>query len=224
MESGRGLAMRGDVGNDRLGDVGVLRQSAVAIVAVTMAAACGGGGVRHQAAVKPLNTHSAGNASTAGESTSTAIASTTVAPAPTTTVDPTKAAILAAYRASWTDYNDVATHFPVDPTNPILTIHMAGSQLDHVRNALTVLRFQGQVTEGPPPDTSLAVVKQVVGDAAVVADCGFDASTTINAATRQIITPPATQRTLVNAELELAGGVWKVTRSSVVRVGCSASA
>jgi hypothetical protein len=143
---------------------------------------------------------------------------------PTTTLDPTRTAILAAYRASSSAYYDVATHYPVDPTDVQLPQYMAGQELNRVRNALTILAHLGRVLRGPPVDHSMATVKQLVGNAAVVADCDYDQTTTVDAKTGQVVDRPATGRTLINAELELMDDGWKVTVFNIVSHGCTVSA
>jgi hypothetical protein len=117
-----------------------------------------------------------------------------------------------------------ASHYPVDPTDDRLPLFMAGDELNRVRNQLTVLAHLGHVLRGPPVDTSMATVKQLVGIAAVVADCDLDQTATVDGKTGQIVEPAPNQRTLINAEVELMDGTWKVTRFSIVRVGCAASA
>jgi hypothetical protein len=69
----------------------------------------------------------------------------------------------------------------------------------------------------------MATVKELVGNAAVVADCGFDRTATVDEKTGQVVQLAPTQRTLINAEVDLMDGVWKVTRFNIVRVGCAAS-
>src|SRR5262249_25663033 len=136
---------------------------------------------------------------------------------------PTRTAILDAYRASWADFDLVATHYPVDPTNPVLTNHMADDHLNRVRNRLTALKLQGLVLQGPAVDTTLALVNQIVRNAAVVADCDYDPSVTVNGRTGQAVDTPSNQRTLINVELQIIDGAWKVTKSTTVRVGCANS-
>jgi hypothetical protein len=150
-------------------------------------------------------------------------ATTTTVATTTTTLDPTRTAILAAYRASSSANYVAATHYPVDPTDGRLSSFMAGEELNRVRNELTVLAHLGRVLRGPPVDTSMATVKQVVGEVAVVADCDFDQTATIDGKTGQIHDPAPTRRTLINAEVDLMAGMWKVTRFSIVWAGCVAS-
>ena len=120
----------------------------------------------------------------------------------------------------WSDSDAVVRHYPVNVFDPTLANHMAGAELTQYENYLTGLKFQNEYVQGPPTDTSRAIVKQIVGTAAVVSDCDFDASVVVNGRTNQIVKPAGTQRTLVNAKVELTGGVWKVTEFNNVSVGC----
>jgi hypothetical protein len=181
------------------------------LTTLSVVVACGGGGDHHEASQTASST-------VVGRSNSTTTST------PTTTLDPTRTAILAAYRAHWADIEAVDTHYPVDPTNQILTNHMAATELNFVRSSLTVLNHLGQVLKGPPVDTRMAMVKQLVGNAAVVIDCDFDQSVRVNAATGQTLDQPPSHRTLLNAEVELVGGAWKVTKLNIVSQACTAAA
>jgi hypothetical protein len=183
------------------------------LTTLSVVAACGGGGDHHEASPTSSSTVVGGSKTI-----------TSTAPSTTTTLDPTRTAILAAYRASSSAYYSVATHYPVNPSDPELPVYMAGQELNRVRNALTILAHLGRVLRGPPVDHSMAIVKQLVGDAAVVADCDYDQTTTVDAKTGQVLDKPATMRTLVNAELQLMDGGWKVTRFNIVSHGCAVSA
>jgi hypothetical protein len=66
----------------------------------------------------------------------------------------------------------------------------------------------------------MATVKQLAATAAVIADCDFDQTATIDVKTGQVVQAAPTQRTLINAEVDLLDGTWKVTRVSIVRHGC----
>ena len=185
------------------------RSMSMVIGLVLMAGACtsSGGGVKPIAA--------------GGPSTTAAISSSTLAPVPTTTaVDAKKAAILAAYRAMWTDSDEVVRHYPINDVDARLENHMAGEALGQFKTFLTGLKFKNQYAIGPPTDTSRAIVKQLVGTVAVVADCDFDGAILMNGRTNQIVKPAGTQRDLVNAKVEIVEGAWKVTLFTNVSVGC----
>jgi hypothetical protein len=72
-------------------------------------------------------------------------------------------------------------------------------------------------------DTSRAIVKELDGTLAVVSDCDFDGSITMDGRTKQVVSPAVSQRALVNAKVELIDGVWRVTEFNNVRVGCEAA-
>ncbi len=82
-------------------------------------------------------------------SSSTAVSTSITAGVTTTTLDPTKAAILAAYRASWADYIAVAHNFPVKPLDPRLAQHDTGKRTTSViSKALTQLNLMGHYNVG----------------------------------------------------------------------------
>jgi len=139
---------------------------------------------------------------------------------PSTSVAPDSSAILAAYRAHWADINAVSSHPPVDATSPQLSEHMAGQELGQVQARLALLAVRHEYVVGPPVDTSMAEVKAVLGTAAVVTDCDLDQGVRKNESTGVVVNQASSQRTLVNARLDLIGGSWKVTQFSVVHPGC----
>lgn len=163
-----------------------------------------------------------GAASTATGAVPTTANSSTSVPEPTTTsLDSTKAAILAAYRGMWTTNDAAFRHYPINYSDPSLANYMMGDELKQIQASLTDLAFASEYLTGPPTDTSMAIVTQLRGTLAVVSDCDFDRSTIMNGRTNQVVKPASTQRDLINAELELAGSVWKVTEFSNVSVGCT---
>jgi hypothetical protein len=192
-----------------VGHRGIVRTAVVAGLAV-FAAACSSG------SAKPLGVGTTSPTSGAPTSTST------TAPGPsTTTVESTKAAVLASYRGLWQDIATVEGHYPVNPLDPVLTRHAAGNERAQVGNFATTLKFQNQYLAGPAVDTSRAIVKQLVGTVAVVADCEYDGSILMNGRTNQVVNPAGSQRRLVNAKVEWTEGVWKVTQLNNVSDGCT---
>jgi hypothetical protein len=111
----------------------------------------------------------------------------------------------------------------VNESDPVLNEHLGGDELKQVQNTATGLKFQSEYLAGPPLDTSGAIVKQLVGAAAVVADCNIDQSVLMNGRTNQVVKPATAPRQLVNAKVELSGGVWKVTELSNVGVTCTSA-
>jgi hypothetical protein len=204
-----------------------LRAGLVVVAVSMLAGACSSGHAESAGVSHPTSTLSGVSAATtvnAGSPTTIpTTTSPTTTPMTTTTVDPTQAAILGAYRASWADTFAVEGHYPVNEFDPILANHMAGNELNRVRNYATLLNHLNEYLAGPMPDTSGAIVKQQVGSAAVVADCEPDHSVLMNGKTGQVVRPAGTQPALVNAKVELIGGTWKVTDFSTVRSVCTSA-
>jgi hypothetical protein len=129
-----------------------------------------------------------------------------------------------AYRAHWTDFEAAVRVFPVDPNNPTLPEHMAGTQLSRVRNQLSLMRAQSQYIHGPFVDLSRARVADVqsTGPApsATVADCELDPSYLVSGLTDRAISHPSRRRNLLHATLQLLDGHWKVTALKVLSTGC----
>jgi hypothetical protein len=188
----------------------MMRVGGVGLVVLVLAA-CG------STSAKPL-----GAAPTDPSSSAVSTSTSTTANGPTTTsVESTKAAILAAYRGAWADIDAVEGHYPIDVFDVRLSNHMAGKQLGQVRTAATALKFQGQYLAGPPSDTSGAIVKELVGAAAVVADCNVDPTVLMDGRTNQVVKAASTDRVLRNAKVELIGGAWKMTEFTNVGVTCT---
>ncbi len=167
-----------------------------------------------------------GDAQPANETTlptaSLSTSSTISVPAPTTTTpEETEAAILAAYREMWTDIAAVEGRYPVNSSDPVLTRHTAGNELVHLNRAATDLNLKGEYLAGPALDTSRAIVRQLLGAVAVVADCYYDDSVLMNGRTNQVVNPADPVRELADAEVRFIQGEWKVTEFSNVSSGCT---
>ncbi len=200
---------------------------AVRAVAVTVAAmslvACG-------SSAKLPRPSALGVPATLAGATTPTVAPTTVAPSTTTTVPPsstttvedpaqvTNDAIVAAYRASWTDFLGVAEQPVVQPSDARLGAHMAGRKLDFVHTSLTKLALLRQHDTGTV-DIANAHVVELKGTAAVVAACETDGVAIVDAA-GQVVGPATNAPALVNQRLDLVGGIWKVTLGSNLRVAC----
>jgi hypothetical protein len=133
--------------------------------------------------------------------------------------------VLAAYRAQWADFEAATRVFPVNPNNPTLTRHMAGTQLSRVRNQLTIMRSQGQYIQGPLVDLSRARVTGVQpgpAASATVADCELDPSYLVSGPSGHAVSHPSGVRNLVHATLQLLSQ-WKVTALKVLSTGCKNS-
>jgi hypothetical protein len=149
--------------------------------------------------------------------TSTSSAPPSSAATTTSTLDPTKAAILDAYRAAWADFVTIAGTFPVRPLDPRLTQHEDGRELTHDEQSLTLLSAKGHYTKG---GIDLApVVTSVVGDTATVMDCFFDHSVEVDARTGNPITTPDVGRTKDRFTMTRVSGVWYVSDSTILDPG-----
>src|SRR5215471_15228042 len=119
----------------------------------------------------------------------------TVPPKSTTTLDPTTAAILSAYRANWAEIEAVGSTFPINPQDPRLSLHATGVELQAEQNSLAKVHQAGHFERGPldlnPEVTSLT------GDMATVMDCDFDHSVEIDAVTMKPVDQPDLGHTLV---------------------------
>jgi hypothetical protein len=136
----------------------------------------------------------------------------------TTALDPTRAAIITAYRAFWADL--VAASNPPNPSDPHLSDHATGTELAHVKSSLLAEQAAGEVVKGTidlaPVVTSLSDAKATISDCYLSHIIGYDAKT--GAAKG----PGPSQRTLVNVTLTLDGS-WKVAELDHVREGCIAA-
>lgn len=139
--------------------------------------------------------------------------------AATTTVDPTSAAVLQAYRASWAAFEQaLATANAIDPE---LAATMVDPLLQGVKANLLADQRQGIVGRGTfglhPKITSLSATT------ATVVDCAYSTAELVYAATGKPV-PPVTppENDGVQATLVLSGPTWKVYKQNVT-VGTCAS-
>jgi hypothetical protein len=141
----------------------------------------------------------------------------TTAAATTTTIDPTKAAILAAYRAGWADYIAVAETYPVQPLDPRLSAHSIGKELAAARKALARLSVINHFNRGP---TDLSpVVEAVDGDSATVRDCILDHSVEVDAGTNTPVEQPDVGHTRNVFTMTKVNGAWYVSDSTITVSG-----
>jgi hypothetical protein len=171
-------------------------------------AACGGGG-HHAAAPAPTP-------ATSSTAPPTSAATTT------TTLDPTKAAILAAYRAGWADFLAVVSSFPVRALDSRLSLHSVGKELLHDQQLLTTLSAKGHYAKGSV-DLS-PVVASVSTDTASVMDCVFDHSVEVDGKTGVPVTKPDVGHSLDRFTLTRVSGSWLVSDSTVVKPGTTEDA
>jgi hypothetical protein len=194
-------------GRDRTGG-GQLRALValmVAGLAVVTACSSSGGGVKPIGAGGPLST-----------------VITTTAPASSSgvsTLDATRATILARYRAGQAAFLAVAGHYPIVPTDARIPEYMTATLLTTVRNRLTTYALAGEYVQGTAELGP--TVASVNGDQAVVTDCGFDHTVVVDARTGQRVGNPAdTQRTQVKVTMQLVDGAWKIAALEQVGSGC----
>ena len=173
-------------------------------VATLSVSACSG--ARPRAAGRPPTTPVATSTSTS-----------TVAPSTTTTTDPTKEAILAAYRAHWDDVIAVSGTFPVNPLAPRLASHATGKQLTSEQQALTRISLLNRYESGT---LDLApIVTSVIGDTATVTDCDFDHAVEVDGRTGAPVETPDVGHSLLRFTLARIAGVWFVSDSTIVKSG-----
>jgi hypothetical protein len=140
----------------------------------------------------------------------------------TTTVDPTKAAILAAYRAEWADVIAVDTVFPVHPQDPRLAQHAMGKQLTAIQQALTRLNVMSHYEKG---QTELSpTVASIDGATATVRDCIFDHSVEVDSKTSSSVESANIGHTLDLFTMTKVGEKWYVSDSTVQGSGKSGDA
>ena len=143
---------------------------------------------------------------TTGQAPTTAAATTTTRPS----VADTKAAVLAAYRASWADV--VAVAKTADWQSPRLAAHTTGQALQRLRTHFRNLKTFGLITLGTvklnPRVTTLR------GRTAIVEDC-VDVSRFLlhDAKTRQPREKPDPRPNAGVATLTLTADGWKVSKT-----------
>jgi hypothetical protein len=152
---------------------------------------------------------------TAPPSTTTTT-STTVA-VTTTTVDPTDAAILAAYIEHWNDVIAVDTVYPVAPLDPRIGDHAIGKQLTGERMALTHLSVLGHFERGTTEFHP--VVTSIDGSTARISDCLLDHSVEVDHKTDLPVESPDIGHTLDDFTMTRFNGAWFVSDSTVIGSG-----
>ena len=138
-----------------------------------------------------------------------AAAPTTSTPDP---LEPTRAAVLTAWRGYWTAYDEAASR--ADPDWPGLREYMTGRALTDVQLYMTGLRRNGLVERG-----GLELRPRVVaieGTTATVWDCVTDDGHQYDQSGRMVDKPGAVTRG-AEAKLVLEGGKWKVSERPSTR-------
>ena len=162
------------------------------------------------------SSHSAANGQ--GTTSSTASAATT---GPTTTTSSASSAVLAAYRASWTAFEQALAD--ANPNAPTLAATMVDPQLQGVKANLLSDQIHGMIGQGTftlhPKITSLTATT------ATVVDCAYSTAELVYKATGKPvppITPPENDG--VTSTLVLTGGAWKVYKQTVTDGSCAPGA
>jgi hypothetical protein len=183
------------------------RCSGVATVVVALAGMCAlaGCGSSHRAADAHSATSSTSSAPT-GSTTATSSASS---------------AVLAAYRASWTAFEQALAD--ANPNAPTLAATMVDPQLQGVKANLLSDQIHGMIGQGTftlhPRITSLTATT------ATVVDCAYSTAELVYKATDKPvppITPPENDG--VTSTLVLTGGAWKVYKQTVTDGSCAPGA
>jgi hypothetical protein len=147
------------------------------------------------------------------------IASTSIpATTTTTTLAPTSAAVLNAYRAGWAAFEHALAD--ANPSDPELAATMVEPQLQSVKANLFADKEAGMVGRGTttlhPKITALSATT------ATVVDCAHSTAELIYATTGKPV-PPVTppENDGVRATLVLSGSTWKVSKQTVTEGTCA---
>lgn len=162
---------------------------------VLAAAACGG------------VASSSGSGSTTTDSTVTS-----------TTSDPTSVAVLKAYRAAWTAFEQAAAD--ANPDDPALATTMVAPQLTGVKGNLLADQQQGIVGTGTT--TLHPKITELSATSATVVDCVYSTAELVYKVTGKPV-PPVTppENDGVVSTLALIGGTWKVSKQIVTDGKCA---
>ena len=145
---------------------------------------------------------------------------TTGAPA-TTTTDPTRSAVLRAYRASWTAFEQALAD--ANPNAPTLAATMVDPQLQGVKANLLSDQIHGMIGQGT--FTLHPRIASLTATTATVVDCAYSTAELVYKATGKPvppITPPENDG--VTSTLVLTGGAWKVYKQTVTDGSCAPGA
>ena len=155
-----------------------------------------------------------------GATSSTA---TTVRAEPTrstspSTTDPAGAAVLAAYRAAWSAFEQALA--TANPEDPALAATMVDPQLQGVKANLLADQRQGMVGRGT--FTLHPKVVSISATTATVVDCAFSTAALVYASTGKPV-PPVTppENDGVRSTLILTSGSWKVYKQTVTNGSCA---
>ena len=173
--------------------IGVLSFAAAAL----LLAACGGGPASSTATTVPAK---------AAKST------------PSSTTDPASTAVLAAYRAGWSAFEQALA--TANPADPALAATMVDPQLQGVKANLLADQRQGMVGRGT--FTLHPKIVSISATTATVVDCAYSTAALVYVSTCKPV-PPVTppENDGVRATLVLTGGTWKIAKQTVTDGKCA---
>ena len=134
------------------------------------------------------------------------------------TTDPAGAAVLAAYRAAWSAFEQAAAD--ANPEDPALAATMVDPQLQGVKANLLADQRQGMVGRGTT--TLHPKIVSISATTATVVDCAYSTAELVYASTGKPvppITPPENDG--VHSTLVLVNGTWKVYKQTVTDGKCA---
>ena len=173
--------------------IGVLSLAAAAL----LLAACGGG---------------------PASSTATTVRAKAAKSTPSSTTDPASTAVLAAYRAGWSAFEQALAI--ANPADPALAATMVDPQLQGVKANLLADQRQGMVGRGT--FTLHPKIVSISSTTATVVDCAYSTAALVYVSTGKPV-PPVTppENDGVRATLVLAGGTWKIAKQTVTDGKCA---
>lgn len=173
--------------------IGVFSLAAVAL----LLGACGGG---------------------AASSTATTVRAKPTGSTSPSTTDPATAAVLAAYRAGWSAFEQALA--TANPSDPALAATMVDPQLQGVKVNLLADQRQGMVGRGT--FTLHPKIVAMSATTATVVDCAYSTAALVYVSTGKPV-PPVTppENDGVRATLVLAGGTWKISKQTVTDGKCA---
>jgi hypothetical protein len=136
----------------------------------------------------------------------------------TTTLNPTAAAVLAAYRAGWAAFEHAGLTSNI--FDPMLTATMVDPLLQQVRRNLAGDQVNGIVARGT--FVLHPHLQTLTSTTATVVDCAYSTSILVYAKTGKPV-PPITKPEYdgVQSTLVLVGSAWKVSQQSLTEGHCA---
>ena len=169
----------------------------LSLAAALLLAACGGG---------------------PASSTATTVRAKAAKSTPSSTTDPASTAVLAAYRAGWSAFEQALA--TANPSDPALAATMVDPQLQGVKANLLADQRQGMVGRGT--FTLHPKIVSISATTATVVDCAYSTAALVYVSTGKPV-PPVTppENDGVHATLVLAGGTWKIAKQTVTDGKCA---